>query len=165
MHAEGSLLIAGRRVARLGELLREALRRWGIPGVIVCDRWREAELRQELEAVRFPLTSLVIRGQGFRDGAADVRAFRAACLNGQVEPERSLLLRNAMSEARVTSDAAANFKLSKRAHGGRRSAARNDAVATAILTVSEGRRRVGGKGGDTPDAARPARPYRVIGVA
>ena len=32
---------------------------------------------------------LDIRGQGFRDGAEDVRAFRRACLEGKVTPAPS----------------------------------------------------------------------------
>ena len=49
-------------------------------------RWREAELRQHLEAARFPLAELVIRGQGFKDGGPDMRAFRAAVLGDHVRP-------------------------------------------------------------------------------
>ena len=52
---------------------------------IVCDRWRVAELREKLEGVNFPLAHLVERGQGFKDGGADVRDFRAAVLAGKVQ--------------------------------------------------------------------------------
>ena len=141
MAARGELLIAGRRVADVGRLLEEALDRWGRPAVIVCDRWREAELRDVLDAVGFPQTALTVRGQGFKDGGEDVRLFRRACLGGEVKPERSLLLRAAMAEARVATDPAANAKLAKRTQGGRRANARDDAVAAAILAVAEGVRR------------------------
>ena len=138
MAERGELLQAGRRVSDVGALLREALRRWGVPKIIACDRWREAELRQSLEATGFPLTSLVVRGQGWRDGSADVRSFRAACLAGKVSPLKSLLLRSAMSEARTVADIAGNSKLAKSAQGGRRAIARDDAAAAAILAVSAG---------------------------
>ena len=138
MAERGELLQAGRRVSDVLALLREALRRWGAPAVITCDRWREAELRQSLESVAFPLTSLVVRGQGFKDGAADVRSFRAACLAGKVSPVKSLLLRSAMAEARVVMDVSANAKLAKKTQGGRRAIARDDAVAAAILAVASG---------------------------
>ena len=90
MAARGELIQAGRRVSDVGALLDEARRRWGSPRVIACDRWREAELRQSLEAAAFPLTGLEVRGQGFKDGASDCRAFRAACLDGKVSPVKSL---------------------------------------------------------------------------
>ena len=76
------LLVAGQYISDLAELLREAMRRWGPPGVIVCDRWREAELREKLQEVDFPMIPLVIRGQGFRDGGEDVRTFRKVAIDG-----------------------------------------------------------------------------------
>ena len=120
MAARGELMQAGRRVSDVGALLREALERWGRPVAIVCDRWRVAELRQALEAVRFPLADLVERGQGFKDGGQDVRDFRAAALAGEVRPESNLLLTAAMGEARALGDPAGNWKLAKRGQGGRR---------------------------------------------
>ena len=159
MHARGELLIAGRRVASIPGLLKRVLATWGRPAVIVCDRWREAELREHLEAVKFPLADLVTRGQGFRDGAADVREFCKACLSDRVRPAKSLLLRAAMSEARVKGDDAGNEKLSKGTEGGRRSRARDDATAAAILAVAEGVRRFPA---DRP--ARLKRPFRYHGV-
>ena len=143
MANRGELLQAGRRVSDVPALLREALRRWGRPVAIICDRWRAAELRQALELVRFPLAALVERGQGFKDGGQDVRDFRAAVLTGQVRPSDSLLLAAAMSEARAVGDPAGNWKLAKRGQGGRRAAARDDAAAAAVLSVSAGYRRWG----------------------
>ena len=159
MHARGELLIAGRRVASIPGLLQAVLKRWGRPGVIICDRWREDELRDALEAVKFPLVDLVTRGQGFRDGSQDVREFRKACLSDRVRPSKSLLLRAAMSEARVKSDDAANTKLSKGTEGGRRARAKDDAVAAAVLAVAEGVRRF-----PTGRAARKKRGFRYHGV-
>lgn len=141
MAGRGELLVAGRRVSDVRALLAEALARWGRPVVVACDRWREAELRQHLEAVRFPAAALVIRGQGFKDGGEDVRDFRRAVLSGLVRPDESLLLTAAMGEARVVGDAAANWKLAKHVQGGRRAAARDDSAAAAILAVAEGVRR------------------------
>ena len=141
MAERGELFQAGRRVSDLRALLREALERWGRPVAIACDRWRLAELKQHLEAVRFPLTELFERGQGFRDGGQDVRDFRAAVLGDHVRPSRSLLLKAAMSEARVTGDPAGNWKLAKHVQGGRRANARDDACAAAVVAVSAGYRR------------------------
>ena len=139
MADRGELLQAGRRVSDAGALLGEALARWGTPAAIVADRWREAELRQVLEAVGFPMAALVTRGMGYLDGGSDVRRFRAAVLDGHVHARRSLLLRSAMAGARTVTDAAGNAKLAK-ASEGRRARARDDAVAAAILAIAEGRR-------------------------
>ena len=158
MARRGELFQAGRRVSDVGALLREALDRWGRPVAVVCDRWRVAELRQALEAVGFPIAAMVERGMGYRDGGQDVRDFRASVLGDKVRPSRSLLLRAALSEARVTSDPAGNAKLSKGAQGGRRLRARDDAAAASILAVAEGFRRWHGGG-----TARPR--WRYAGVA
>ena len=158
MARQGELFQAGRRVSDAGALLREALDRWGRPVAVVCDRWCSAELRQALEGVHFPLADLVERGQGFRDGGQDVRDFRAAVLGDKVRPSRSLLLRAALSEARVTTDPAGNAKLAKNAQGGRRARARDDAAAAAILAVSAGFRRWHG-------GTKRRRGWRYAGVA
>ena len=141
MHERGELIIAGRRVSDIGALLRECLSRWGVPGLIACDRWREAELREHLDRIDFPMTGLVVRGQGFRDGGEDVRLFRKAVLAGKVAPSKSLLLRAALLEARTVGDPSGNHKLAKSTQGGRRAHARDDAAAASIIAVAEGMRR------------------------
>lgn len=156
MHRRGELIIAGQRVVDVPQLLREVLTRWGAPSAIVSDRWREAELRQSLEAAGTPLARLVVRGQGYRDGGEDVRLFRAACTAGRVRPVRSLLLRSAVAGARTTADAAGNHKLAKSTQGGRRLNHRDDAAAAAILAVAEGER-----GGQRPSVEPAA--CRVVG--
>ena len=139
--ARGELVVVPGRVVPVAELLMEARMRWGTPGVIVADRYREAELRQGLADSSFPLASLSFRGQGFKDGGEDVRGFRRAVLAGRIVPGRSLLLRAAMAEAVTTADPSANEKLAKGSEGGRRARARDDAAAAAILAVAEGERR------------------------
>ena len=160
MASLGELFQAGRRVSDVGALLRESLKRWGVPQAVVCDRWRAAELKQNLEEVGFPVVDLVVRGQGFKDGGEDVRDFRSAVLGDHVRPERSLLLTAAMSEARTQGDPAGNWKLAKHVQGGRRANAKDDAAASAILAVAEGFRRW--KFGRGP---RSTRRWRYRGVA
>ena len=158
MHQRSELIISGDRVSSIAGLLGECVRRWGKPSVIVCDRWRDAELRQELDSARFPSGAAVItRGQGFKDGAEDVRDFRAAVLEGHVSAPVSLLLRSAISEARVVGDASANWKIAKKTEGGRRSASRDDAIVSAVLAIAEGQRR--------RRAGRLRRRKRRIGIA
>ena len=109
----GELLTFGQRSVDVAMLLQAALERFGRPSRVVADRWREAELRDALEAAGVPPAAFAARGMGYQDGAADVRAFRRACANGNVTPLPSLLLRSAMAEARTISDPAGNAKLSK----------------------------------------------------
>ena len=87
------------------------------------------------------MAALNLRGQGFKDGAEDVRAFRRAVAEGRVTPAPSLLLTAAMGEARVLTDPAGNSKLAKGSEGGRRMRAKDDAAAAAILAVALGVRR------------------------
>ena len=157
MERRGELITAGGRVSDIAELLREALARWGSPQAVVTDRWREAELTDVLDLVGFPRCPLITRGQGFRDGGEDVRAFRRALLGGHVRPSESLLLASALKEARVVTDPAGNTKLAKATEGGRRRRARDDAAAAAILAVSAGYRKW------HQGAARP-KPPRFVAV-
>ena len=134
----GELLTLGEHTSDVGLLLKHCLERWGKPVRLVADRWRQGELLEALTKGGVPLTDLELRGQGFRDGAEDVRGFRRACLSARVSPPKSLLLRSAMSEARTVSDPAGNSKLAKGSEGGRRLRARDDAAAATILAVSAG---------------------------
>ena len=135
----GELILAGLKVSSIDELLEETLRRWGEPAAIVCDTWRLEPLREELAKSEYPRCPVVVRRMGFFDGGNDVREFRIACLDGHVRPATSLLMRSAMSGARVVGDPAGNWKLAKGGQG-RKPRARDDAVAAAILAVAEGRR-------------------------
>ena len=144
MARRGELLVqSGRRVPDYGSFIGEVLGRWGVPSAIVADRWKEGELRDALDAARMPPRPLTLRGMGWRDGGEDVRRFTRAVMEARVSVARSLLLRSAMAEARVATDVAGNMKLAKAgdAGAGRRSLARDDAVAAVILAVSEGDRR------------------------
>ena len=148
MHARGELILTPGRVVRVAALLNEAFGRFGQPALIVADRFKKNETVQGLEESNIQPCPIIWRGQGFRDGAEDVRRFKQAMLGGRVCPETSLLLRAGMAEAMVVADPAGNQKLSKNTEGGRRKNARDDAVAAAILAVAELERRRG-----VPDTA------------
>ena len=107
----GELMTLGQRAVDVPALLRVGMERFGRPDLVVSDRWREAELRDALEKSGVPPAAFQARGQGFKDGAEDVRQFRRACAEGRVAPSPSLLLRGAMSEARTVADPAGNAKL------------------------------------------------------
>ena len=141
MHRRGELVLSHGRVSDVKVLLEEVWDRWGKPAALVCDRWREGELRDALQTLGMPRTALLVRGQGFKDGGQDVRDFRSAFLGGRVRPVESLLLASAMGEARTVRDPSGNEKLAKSSQGGRRTRARDDAAAAAILSVAVGERR------------------------
>ncbi len=150
----GELLTLGQHACDVSLLLAAALDRFGRPSLVTADRWREAELRDALTAAGVPVAALEVRGQGFKDGASDVRNFQRAMADGRATPVPSLLLRSAMSEARTVSDPAGNSKLSKGSQGGRRLRARDDAAAAAILAVAAGVRQ----------PAVPKRSWRYLGM-
>ena len=139
-HKRGELLTSGGRAVNVADLVRAAVDRWGPPVAIAADRWREGELHDALAEAGLRRCHLDLRGQGFKDGGEDVRAFRRACLEGRVSPRPSLLLTAAMAAARTVGDAAGNHKLAKSSQGGRRQKARDDAAAAAILAVALGER-------------------------
>ena len=136
----GELIQTGGRVVDVETLLREAMGRFGPPDAVAADRWREGELRDGLDVAGIPSAAFVTRGQGFKDGGEDVRAFRRMCLTGRVIPVQSLLMRAAMRESVTVSDMAGNEKLAKSSEGGRRARGRDDAAAAAILAVAVGSR-------------------------
>ena len=150
LHQRGELLTtAGRRTVPVADVLRWALETWGRPAVLVADRFKQAEMQQAVDDAGLSV-GVVWRGQGFRDGSEDVRAFRRAVLDGDVTASVSLLIRAALSEATTVADGSGNEKLAKESEGGRRVRARDDVAAAMILAVAEGQRR----------ASRPRRPLR-----
>ena len=140
MAERGELIQSGEFAVDLPDILATIREQWGTPACILADRWKDRDLREALHQARFPRCPLLLRGQGFKDGGADVFAFRKACLEGYVKPVPNLLLRASMREARTVSDPARNEKLAKSSEGGRRQRARDDAAAAAILAIAEGYR-------------------------
>ena len=134
----GDLLISGKRIPDIPALFEEGEARFGgRPDAIVCDRWRVDELRDALDDPSWQRVNLIVRGQGFKDGSEDVRAWRRACAERKVNPVGpATLLTAALAEAVTISDPAGNEKLAKDSEGGRRKNSRDDVAAAAILAVS-----------------------------
>ncbi len=140
MADRGELIQAGGNSVDVSDLLREGVRRYGPPDIVVADRWREGELRDALEHAGVPVSAFSARGMGFKDGAEDVRGFRKAAIEGRIKAKPSLLLRSALSQAVTVSDPAGNAKLAKGSQGGRRQDHKDDAAAATILAVAAGTR-------------------------
>ena len=149
--ALGELHTGGDEISDVEALLTLALEYWGQPSRIVCDDWRQSELRQSLRAANFPNVPVELRRMGWKDGAQDLKSFKDSALDGKIFPVPSLLMRSALAEARTLLDPAGNEKLTK-AGGGRRRNARDDVLAAGVLAVAGGRRAVDGKR-DRPMAA------------
>ena len=125
---------------KLDLLLAHAFGRWGKPDAVATDAWRDEELIDALEKAGVPPAALEVRRMGWRDGGDDVRWFRRAVAEGWVKASVSLLMRSALSDARVVGDSSGNYKFAKGTQGGRRSSHRDDAAAAQILGVAEGAR-------------------------
>ena len=155
----GELIQEGQLVSDIQALLVEVRARWGSPAAIVCDRWREAELRQSLGAVKFRGNALwLCAAWVIVTGARTFASFDQPACPIRLQPRRSLLLRSAMSGAKVSTDPAGNAKLAKGGEG-RRARCRDDAAAAAILAVSEGTRRAADR---ARVQARPAFQYAIV---
>ena len=156
MRDAGELVQLGGRVVPVGPFLAEAVRRYGRPQAIAADRWRAGELEDGVREAGLSLPEPTWRGQGWRDGAQDVRSFRAAVLEGRVAAPVSLAMRAAFAEAKVVVDSAANEKLAKAGEGQHRRRGRDDLAAAIAIAVAEGQRR---------EAAKPVRTWNYRGVA
>ena len=156
MREAGELIQLGGRVVPVGPFLAEAVRRYGRPQAIAADRWRAGEFEDGVRAAGLALSEPTWRGQGWKDGAVDVRLFRSAVLDGKVAAPFSLAMRAAFAEARVVVDSAANEKLAKAGEGQHRRRGRDDLAAAIVLAVAEGSRRC---------SAKPARTWRYRGGA
>ena len=64
--------------------LRNAFYGGDPPGAIACDRWREGELVDAVNKSKLRLPLPTYRGQGFKDGGIDIRAFKTELLEGRV---------------------------------------------------------------------------------
>ena len=156
MRNAGELVQLGGRVVPVGPFVAEAVSRFGRPQAIAADRWRAGELCDGVRSAGLNLPEPSWRGQGWRDGAQDVRAFRAAVLEGQVSAPVSIAMRAAFAEAKTVVDASANEKLAKSGEGQRRQRGRDDLAAACILAVAEGTRQ---------NATRARRTWRYRGAA
>lgn len=101
------------------------------------DRYRREEAIGQFSSIGWNVP-LVWRGQGASataDGSADVRAFQACCLRGDVRAKRGLLVESAIEGSALAMDKAGNPSLDKA-----RSRARIDVLQAAVIAVGLGER-------------------------
>ena len=114
MNEDGDLLVMGRRVVRVADLIREALRRFGRPARICADYHAERELRQALDEADFPPAVLVTASMGgLKDSPGRVRDFRRSVKGGKVWAKPRLLIRQSLANARTVSDSMGEERMVK----------------------------------------------------
>ena len=141
MLARNELVQIDDRVVPIGPFLQEAVRRYGKPQAIAADRYRDGELEDAVRNERLRLPEPTWRGQGYKDGGVDVRAFRVAVLTDKVAAPVSMAMRAALAEAKTVTDMSSNEKLAKSGEGQHRRRGRDDLAAAIILAIAEGSRR------------------------
>jgi len=131
----GALTMAdGLRVPPPAMLIARIGAAWGVPALIVCDRFRLSELQ---DCCRWPIEPRVSR---WSEAAFDIRAVRKLALDGgmTVAPESVDLLGASLSAAIVKNDDAGNTRLEKR---GTHNQARDDVAAAMVLVCGALERR------------------------
>ena len=125
----GQLEIAeGLRVQRpsaMWDLIRES---WGKPQLIVCDRFRLAELEDAVKRG----ARLEPRVSRWSEASFDIRSLRAMALDGPmaVDADSQALLATSLAQAMVRSDDAGSFRLVKK---GTNNTSRDDVAAALVL--------------------------------
>ena len=108
----GTLSVAaGLRVQPPGQLVDRMIKAWGKPRVIVCDRFRLAELEDSIRGV-CPVVPRVTR---WSEASEDIRALRKMAMDGPLacDPSSRLILTASLGVATVKNDDAGNVRLVK----------------------------------------------------
>ena len=131
LHDMGMLdLASGLRVQPPSQLWERIKDTWGRPRIVVCDRFRLAELE---DAVKGGVT-IEPRVTRWSDAAFDIRALRRQARDGplSVVKDGRLLLATSLSRARVVNDDAGSTRLQKR---GTNNIGRDDIAAALLLAA------------------------------
>ena len=141
LHDVGRLRTAeGLRVQPPAQLWAAIVEEWGAPARVVCDRFREAELRDAARSAR-----IEPRVSRWSESSADIRALRRGTKDGPLAVAATArdLLAASLSVAVVKHDDAGNVRLTKRTAN----TARDDVAAALVLAAGawERERRKPGK--------------------
>ena len=130
LHQTGALSVAeGLRVQPPAALHRAARAAWGRPEVILCDRFRLAELRDAANGCE-----VIARRTRWSEASEDIRALRKAAADGPlgVEEGSRPLLAASLAVAMVKNDDQGSVRLVKRASD---NSARDDVAAALVLAA------------------------------
>ena len=136
----------GKRVPPVGLLVREIYERWGRPARIICDRFRLAELQDEIG----PSGPFIEpRQTRWSEASEDIRALRKMTKDGPLSVEKGSrsILQASLSVAFIKNDDQGSFRLVKKMPGN--NTARDDAAA-ALLLAAGGWDRASRKGATIP---------------
>ena len=126
----GALRVAeGLRVQPPADLMGAAREAWGVPEVVVCDRFRLGELQDCVNGI--PLSPRIAR---WSEAASDIRGLRKVTADGPLscaESSRSLIGAS-LAFAMVKNDDQGNTRLAKR---GTNNCARDDVAAALVLAA------------------------------
>ncbi|WOI29569.1 terminase TerL endonuclease subunit [Sulfitobacter dubius] len=130
--AAGELKETSGAVSDLGEFFPDLIDLIGNHPVasLSCDRYRQAELQTAMARAKLNWP-VIYRGQGPRDGDADIRATRRLFIAGMITLKRSVLLEAALAESDVKRAATGASQLDK-SHA----TARIDVATSLVLACS-----------------------------
>jgi phage terminase large subunit-like protein len=119
------------RVQRPSELIDLVVARWGVPALVICDRFRISELLDAVDGI----CDVEPRVTRWSEASADIRAVRRMALDGPlaVEPQSDDLIGFSLSKAKVENDDSGNSRMVKQ----KRDNTGRDDVAMA-LTLAAG---------------------------
>ena len=126
---DGTLRIAhGLRVQSPRQLVEFVTDEWGIPAALICDRFRESELRDASKGI-----SIESRITRWSEAASDIRDLRRLCKDGPFSCEElsRQLVASGLAVATVKSDDAGNTRLIK----SKNNTSRDDVPAAWLLAA------------------------------
>ena len=138
LQQQGTLITAdGLRVQTVGQVVEAIQDRWGKPAVIICDRFRLAEL-QDAAPRGVKIMDRVTR---WSEAAGDIRALRKMARDGPLaaDAKSAGIIEASLSVAMVQNDDAGNTRLTKR--DASNNTGRDDVSAALLLAAGEVQRR------------------------
>ena len=137
MGAGGLRIAEGLRVPNVGQVVAAIRGEWGVPALILCDRFRLAELRDAR-----PGCAIEPRVTRWSEAADDIRGLRKMAADGPLSVPRDLqpLIAAALAVSEVKNDDQGNVRLVKK---GINNTGRDDVAAALCLAAGYASRRMG----------------------
>ena len=110
----GYLIVAsGLRVPTIEMMIDEIIRRWDLPWLLSCDRFRAAELEDQINC------RVISRTMLWSESSYDIRAFRQYAKDGElaIEPECHDLFSASLAQSKIKIDESGNMRMVKNPKG------------------------------------------------